>query len=225
MTKFFFIHRVISKTTSNLTNGSPKPQKTTSFHFLFIITFHKYDPEVRSYEEINEDIAVIREKIKDAYSSFNILFQQTSIYDVISIVQLISYGLSVFDKKFFELSLLMEKSLNDFDCTSLILFDKTGIIVSEFYNEDIEPGMYIYLLESIKEHLYLLKRMEEEQYKDDHDFLEIEKQFISYLHGFDVKGNIFFISTIFKEKNREVFMEKFTDFLEELENVLNSLLN
>lgn len=190
-----------------------------------IITFHKYDPEVRSYEEINEDIAILREKIKETYPSYNILFQQTSIYDVISIVQLISYGLSVFDKKFFELSLLIEKSLNEFNCTSLILFDQNGIIVSEFYNEEIDPGMYIYLLESIKEHLFLLKRMEEEEYKDKHDFLSIEKQFISYLHGFEVKETLFFISTILKEEDKDEFMEKFSDFLEELENVLSSLIN
>ena len=189
-----------------------------------IITFHKYDPEVRSFEEINEDIAIIRERIKDTYTSFNILFQQTSIYDVISIVQLVSYGLSVFDKKFFELSLLIEKSLNDFNCTSLILFDQTGIIVSEFYNEDIEPGMYIYLLESIKEHLFLLKRMEEEEYTHDHDFLDIENEYISYLHGFEVKGTLFFISTILKAQDKDAFMEKFSDFLVEMQNVLRGLI-
>lgn len=189
-----------------------------------IITFHKYDPDIRSYEEINEDIAHIRENIKEAYSDFNILFQQTSIYDVISIVQLVSYGLSVFDKKFFELSLLIEKSLNDFNCTSLILFDQTGIIISEFYNEEIEPGMYIYLLESIKEHLFLLKRMEEEEYKHEHDFLNIEKEFISCLHGFEVKGTLFFISAILKEEYKDAFMEKFSDFLKELQDILKLLL-
>ncbi len=190
-----------------------------------IITFHKYDPEVRSYEEINEDIIVLKERIKETYPSFNILFQQTSIYDVISIVQLISYGLSVFDNKFFELSLLLEKSLNDFKSTSLILFDQNGIIISEFYSDEIEPGIYIYLLEAIKEHLFLLKRMEEEEYKDEHDFLSIEKDLLSYLHGFEVKGTYFFISVVLKEQNKEVFIEKFPVFLDQLSNILNLLLN
>jgi small GTP-binding protein len=189
-----------------------------------IITFHKYDPEVRSYEEINEDIHYLREKIKEEHPSFNILFQQTSIYDVISIVQLISYGLSIFDEKFFELSLLMEKSLGEFNCTSLILFDKNGIIISEFYSEDIDPGIYVYLLEAIKEHLFLLKRIQEENYEHNKNFLTIENELVSYLHGIDIQDESFFISALLQEKFKEAFLTQFPEFLSEIKEILNALL-
>lgn len=189
-----------------------------------IITFHKYDPEVRSYEEINEDITYLREKIKETYPTFNILFQQTSIYDVISIVQLISYGLSIFDEKFFELSLLMEKSLNDFQCTSLVLFDKNGIIISEFYSEEIDPGVYVYLLEAIKEHLFLLKRIKEENYEHNKNFLTIENQLVSYLHGIDIKDESFYISALLQEKYKDPFLTRFPEFLTEIKDILSALL-
>jgi len=94
-----------------------------------IITFHKYDPELKADEEILANIEKLREKI-----DFNILFQQSSIYDIISIVQLVSYGLSVFHKKFFELSELLEHYIEIFNNQALIVFDRNGIIVSEYYS-------------------------------------------------------------------------------------------
>ncbi|TXT64497.1 MAG: Small Arf-related GTPase [Promethearchaeota archaeon] len=198
--------------------------KKNDMDIPIIISFHKYDPEVRTYEEINEDILYLREKIKEEHPSFNILFQQTSIYDVISIVQLISYGLSIFDEKFFELSLLMEKSLGEFNCTSLILFDKNGIIISEFYSEDIDPGIYVYLLEAIKEHLFLLKRIQEENYEHNKNFLTIENELVSYLHGIDIHDESFFISALLQERFKEPFLTQFPEFLGEIKDILNALL-
>ncbi|MFX1310284.1 MAG: ADP-ribosylation factor-like protein, partial [Promethearchaeota archaeon] len=114
-----------------------------------IITFHKYDPELKADEEILANIGKLREKLLDKYPDFNILFQQSSIYDIISIIQLVSYGLSVFDKKFFELSELVEYYLEILNTQALIVFDRNGIIISEYYN-DIESDVYVTLLESMK---------------------------------------------------------------------------
>ena len=123
-----------------------------------IITFHKYDPDLRGNTEILQNIDELRGILLEKYSNFKILFQQTSIYDIISIVQLVSYGLSVFDEKFFELSELLERYLEEFKSQALIVFDRNGIIISEYYS-DIQPEVYVQLLESIKEHLFLLKTM------------------------------------------------------------------
>ncbi|MHA2089113.1 MAG: ADP-ribosylation factor-like protein [Promethearchaeota archaeon] len=84
-----------------------------------IITFHKFDPDLRGNTEILQNIDKLRKRLLDKYSSFKILFQQTSIYDIISIVQLVSYGLSVFDDKFFELSELLESYLEEFNSQAL----------------------------------------------------------------------------------------------------------
>ncbi|MFX1312129.1 MAG: ADP-ribosylation factor-like protein, partial [Promethearchaeota archaeon] len=107
-----------------------------------IITFHKFDPDLKADEKILTNIEKLREIILNAYPDFNILFQQSSIYDIISIIQLVSYGLSVFDKKFFELSELLEDYLEIFNSQALIIFDNNGIIISEYYN-DITPEIYI----------------------------------------------------------------------------------
>ncbi len=187
-----------------------------------IVTFHKYDPKLRSYDQINEDIEMLRREIKGKFPSLNILFQQTSIYDIISIVQLISYGLSVFDGKFFELSLYMETSLEKlFDCSALILFDKNGIIISEFYTHELEPEYYFDFLEKIREHIYLLKRMEEEEQQQN--FFTTERGFLSYLHQIDVNERVYYISVILSDQEKDEFMENFSPFVEKLKGILISL--
>jgi len=189
-----------------------------------IISFHKFDPEFRGNDEMVDQIEEIRENILKNNPSFKILFQQTSIFDIISIVQLISYGFSVFDGKFFELSELLEKYVKEFDSKSLIIFDKNGIIISEFYNNIIEPEIYIELLETIKDHLFLLKRMQEESYETDSTFSTIGNELISYLHRIKLKEESLFVSVVMKEKLKETFLEKVSDFLSDLAEILKPLL-
>jgi small GTP-binding protein len=189
-----------------------------------IISFHKFDPEFSANEDMIENVESLREHLLRKYPSFKILFQQTSIYDVISIIQLVSYGLSVFDEKFFDLSELLEKYLVQFESESLILFDKNGIILSEYYNDIIEPEIYIELIESIKEHLYLLKRMQEESYETDYALSSIGDELISYLHRIELENESLFVSVVIKEKLKEQLLERFSDFMSELIEILKPLL-
>ena len=177
-----------------------------------IISFHKFDPEFIGNKQMVEQIEALRKHILKLYPSFRILFQQTSIYDIISIVQLISYGLSVFNEKFFNLSALLEKYLTQFESKSLILFDKNGIILNEYYKDFIEPEIYLELIESIKEHLFLLKRMQEESHETDYSFSSIGDELISYLHRVVVEEESLFVSVVIKEKLKELLLEKFSIF-------------
>ena len=188
-----------------------------------IITFHKFDPDLRHDEKILGNIEKLRKEILDKFPMFNILFQQTSIYDIISIVQLVSYGLSVFDKKFFELSELLEKYLNIFKSQALIVFDRNGIIISEYYS-DIDPEVYVELLESIKEHLFLLKRMEEENYSSDYSISTVEEKLLSHLHRVNLEKESFFVSIVIKETQKEGLMENLPDFLEDIKVLLEKLM-
>ncbi len=188
-----------------------------------IITFHKYDPDLRNDNVILENIESLREKILNKYPDFNILFQQTSIYDIISIIQLVSYGLSVFDKKFFELSELLEYYLEIFNCQALIVFDRNGIIISEYYS-DIEPEVYVALLESMKEHLFLLKRMDEEKIEGNFDFTSTEGILFSYLLRIKVKTDMFFVSAVLKDEQKIIFFERFPEFLDDLLKILEQII-
>jgi len=198
--------------------------KDSNMNVPIIVTFHKYDPDLRNNETILTNIEKLREMILNKYSTFKILFQRSSIYDILSVIQLVSYGLSVFDEKFFELSELLENYLEQFNSQALIVFDRNGIIISEYYSEEIETDTYIELLESIKEHLFLLKRMQEESYDEDHNFFTIEDKLLTYLHRMKIKSEIFYASVVIKENQKEDFLDKFPDFLEDLTKILNELI-
>ena len=189
-----------------------------------IISFHKFDPGLRGNEVSNNRINELRETIFEKYPTFKILFQQTSIFDIISIIQLISYALSVFDDKFFDLSHLLETYLVKFKCSSLIVFDENGIIISEFYADEIGPDSYIVLLESIKEHLYLLKRMQEEKYQSDYNFTSIENSLLSYLHKIEIGGEPFYISVLVQETEKETLLQNFSDFVSDISKIMETLL-
>jgi small GTP-binding protein len=189
-----------------------------------IISFHKFDPELRDEENLIENIEELKTRISLKYKAFKILFQQTSIYDIISIVQLISYGLSVFDEQFFDLSDMLEAYVGVFDCKSLIVLDSNGIIIGEFYHDTIDPSIYVELIESIKEHLFLLKRMQEEHYEINESFSSVGHMLLSYLHKIQV-GNIpFFISVVINQDLKERLLAKFSDFLDELVEMLKPLV-
>ncbi len=198
--------------------------KDSDMNVPIIVTFHKYDPDLRNDETILTNIEKLREMIFNKYSTFKILFQRSSIYDILSVIQLVSYGLSVFDEKFFELSELLENYLEQFNSQALIVFDRNGIIISEYYSEEIETDTYVELLESIKEHLFLLKRMQEESYDEDHNFFTIEDKLLTYLHRLKIKSEIFFASVVIKENQKEDFLDKFPNFLEDLTKILNELI-
>ncbi|TFG09188.1 MAG: hypothetical protein EU539_00010 [Promethearchaeota archaeon] len=190
-----------------------------------IISFHKYDPGIRDSAEILLNINKLKDQISENFQEFKILFQQSSIYDIISIVQLISYGLSVFDEAFFDLSELMEEYLTEiFNCTSLILFDENGIIISEFYSDNIGPEIYVELIDSIKEHIFVLKRMKEESFKEDYNFFSLENKLLSYLHKINIENQSFFISAVIEENNKEKLLDKLPDLVEESSKILESIL-
>ncbi|MFW9900319.1 MAG: ADP-ribosylation factor-like protein [Candidatus Thorarchaeota archaeon] len=197
--------------------------ETSQMNVPVIITFHKFDPELKANEEILANIEKLRESILKKYPNFNILFQSSSIYDIISIIQLVSYGLSVFDKKFFQLSELLEYYLGIFNSQALIVFDRNGIIISEYYS-DINPEIYVELLESIKEHLFLLKRMDEEKYEGNFDFTSTEGQLFSYLLRKRINNEMFFVSAVLKDEYKLHFFEKLPDFLEDLVKILKQLI-
>jgi len=199
--------------------------KKHDMNIPLIISFHKFDPEFLGNEQMVEQIETLRKHMLKLYPSFRILFQQSSIYDIISIAQLISYGLSVFDAKFFDLSELLEKYLKEFESESLILFDKNGIIISEYYKDLIEPEIYIELIESIKEHMFLIKRVQEESYQKDSAFSSIGNELLSYLHRIEINNESIFVSVVIKEKLKELLLEKFSEFMLELIEIIKPLIS
>jgi hypothetical protein len=120
---------------------------------------------------------------------------------------------------------LLEKYLKEFESESLILFDKNGIIISEYYKDLIEPEIYIELIESIKEHMFLIKRVQEESYQKDSAFSSIGNELLSYLHRIEINNESIFVSVVIKEKLKELLLEKFSEFMLELIEIIKPLIS
>jgi len=77
---------------------------------------------------------------------------------------------------------------------------------------------------SIKEHLFLLKRMQEESYETDYAFSSIGDELLSYLHRISLEGESLFVSVVLKEKLKESLLEKFSELILELIDILKPLV-
>ena len=197
--------------------------KTNEIDVPLIVVFHKFDPELKDDEETTQNMRYLTKEII-SIEELKMLFVQTSIYDILSIVQLLSSALSIFDERQLELKGLFEKYLRNFNCESLILFDDNGVIVSEYYTASLDFKSYLVLMKSIKEHIVLVKKMQEKQIDQDSDFKPIEKDIVSYLHQLKVKDKIFYVSATVKENAKEDLKNKIPSFLSDLSGILEPIL-
>lgn len=183
-----------------------------------IVAFHKFDPNLRDDPKLIKNVRnLTREVFK--LEQLTMLFVQTSIYNILSIVHLLSAALSIFDDKHLVLEELFKNYLKDFDSKSLILFDQNGVIISEFYTESMEFDLYLDLMKSIKEHIVVLKKIQEENYEYDSDFNPISNQIGSYLRRIKLNGDTFYVSVLVKENAIDTLLGKFSDFLIDLNSV------
>ncbi len=189
-----------------------------------IVAFHKFDPDLKDDEGIIENaqkLAVDIIKIEQLKK----LFIQTSIYNVLSIVQLISLAFSVFDNQHSKLEELFEKYLKDFDCDALILFDANGVILNELYVNPLDPKLHEKLINSIKEHIIKLKKLQEENSEIYSNFDPIDEDILSYLHQIRLKNDTFYLSVVIKKVAKQILLKIFSKFLKELNKVLNPILS
>ena len=66
--------------------------------------------------------------------------------------------------------------------------------------------------------------MQEESYEADSSFSSIGNKLLSYLHKIEIINQSFFASVIIQENNKEEFLEKFSDFLIEVKEILEPLV-
>lgn len=188
-----------------------------------IVAFHKFDPQLKDNEELIENIDVLMEDIIKI-EQLKKVFLATSIYDIFSIVQLISEVLSLFDDHYLEIYIYLEESLMDLECISLLLFDHRGTIISEHYSESIDSDLYLILISSIKEYILHLKKIQEENSEIETYFNQINDNLLSYCHQISYKDQTFYIYVLIKKEAKLSFLKKFPKFLKRLNKILKPVL-
>jgi len=161
-----------------------------------VVAFHKSDPGIIDNPEIKQNMDELTEKIKENYPDFEILFQQTSIYDIVSIIKMVSYGLAVLNEDFYELYNLLEEYSMNLDCLGLFLLDQNGMIICKYFKDEIEEDIYSRLEKSVKKHIYELKDKKEKGKAIERKLFEDESEMRSYLHPIKYREEEYYISIL-----------------------------
>lgn len=198
--------------------------KENNMNTPLVVAFHKNDPKLKDDPEILKNVKDLTERIFKI-KELKMLFIQTSIYRIHSIVDLISFAHTVIDDKHLELNELFKKYLDAFNSKSLVLFDKNGIIIGEIYTDSLEYDVYLELMESLKEHIVLLKKMQEKgDYKDDQNFNSIKHDLLSFLHRIRLKNEIFYLSVLIEKSGKQILLDKLSDFIYDLSSILETMI-
>ncbi|TFF87400.1 MAG: hypothetical protein EU550_03305, partial [Promethearchaeota archaeon] len=131
-----------------------------------VVSFHKSDPKIIERPVITERVNNLTEKIKSDHPGFDILFQQSSIFDIVSIIKMVSYGLTVLNKDFYNLYELLEEYAGKLNSPGVFLLNNQGIIICKFFKDPLEDEIQKKLSDSLKGHIYDLKEKNNEQLEE-----------------------------------------------------------
>ncbi len=102
------------------------------------IFFHKFDPELVNDKSIGKKVAMLKLNLTRYCHDFDIFFFETIIYDVKSVMDGFSSGLSLlFDKAEMFQNLFAEISKN-YNAIMITLFDSKGITIGEHYRPHLK---------------------------------------------------------------------------------------
>ena len=102
------------------------------------ILLHKFDPQLVKDKEINSRALTIKQALTRYSNDFDIFFFETSIYDVKSVMDTFSSGLSLLFEKIEIVSQLLSEISRSYDTLLIALFDSRGITVGESYRPHIQ---------------------------------------------------------------------------------------
>ncbi|TFG01342.1 MAG: hypothetical protein EU542_07070, partial [Promethearchaeota archaeon] len=97
------------------------------------ILFHKFDPQITKNKELNKRILTLKQALTRYSHDYTIFFFETSIYDIKSIMDAFSSGLSLLFDKIEMISQLFTEISKNYDALLIALFDAKGITIGEYY--------------------------------------------------------------------------------------------
>ena len=97
------------------------------------ILFHKFDPQLVKDRVINQRILTIKQALTRYSHDFDIFFFETTIYDIKSVMDAFSSGLSLLFDKMEMVSQLFAEISKNYNAIMIALFDAKGITIGEYY--------------------------------------------------------------------------------------------
>jgi len=97
------------------------------------ILSHKFDPQLVKDKLTNQRILTIKQALTRYSHDFDIFFFETTIYDIKSIMDAFSSGLSLLFEKMEMISQLFSEISKNYKALLISLFDAKGITIGEYY--------------------------------------------------------------------------------------------
>jgi GTPase SAR1 family protein len=102
------------------------------------ILFHKFDPQLVDDVQINKRILTLKQALTRYSNDFDIFFFETTIFDIKSIMDAFSSGLSMLFERVEMVSQLFAEISKNYDSILIALFDSRGITIGEHYRPHLQ---------------------------------------------------------------------------------------
>jgi len=102
------------------------------------ILFHKFDPELVDDVQINKRILTLKQALTRYSNDFDIFFFETTIFDIKSIMDAFSSGLSMLFEKMEMVSQLFSEISKNYNSILISLFDSKGVTLGEYYRSHLQ---------------------------------------------------------------------------------------
>jgi hypothetical protein len=102
------------------------------------ILFHKFDPQLVDNVEINKRILTLKQALTRYSNHFDIFFFETTIFDIKSVMDAFSSGLSMLFEKMEMVSNLFSEISKNYNAILISLFDQKGITLGEHYRPHLQ---------------------------------------------------------------------------------------
>ena len=192
------------------------------------ILFHKFDPELVRDRELNRNTLVLKQNLTKFSGEFDIFFFETSIYDIKSIMDAFSSGLSLLFDKMEMLSGLFSDISGKYNAIMIALFDSRGVTVGEYYRP------HLHLKEKLKIYdiyMQIQKRIIAEN-KELHEFsdkFDNGQRFSGLVEVLNIGTLDFYLLFIIEEEEKDLeitvnLLDKIEAAKPQMENIILQLI-
>jgi GTPase SAR1 family protein len=192
------------------------------------VLFHKFDPDLENNKELNQKALTLKQALTKYSNDFDIFFFETSIYDIKSIMDSFSVGLSLLFDKIELVSNLFQQFSKNYNAILMALFDSHGLTVGEYYKPHLQLKEKVKIYEIYN---VLLKRIKA-QNKKLHEFsdtFEDGSRFSGVIEVLNFGNLEFYLLVIIKEEEEDLkktveLLDKIEAAKPEMENLISQIV-
>lgn len=200
--------------------------KTEKIKLPVIIMLHKFDPKLKQDKDIIQGIMNLKKDLNEWLPYLNIYFFETSIYDLYSLIDAFSFGMSQIIQKKELINDFIEQTGKDFNNVALLLFDENGISMSEYFKEHLNQSEK----DKIRQIFVNLQRRIKDSNKNTFEFSDwinyqtrVSGVIQSFMVGY-LKFYIIFIIDEVSEEEAVKILDKFQSYKEDLSDILQGFI-